>query len=80
MLLPLALAFVATLAAARGEKAALHGPDGRPILLRGIGWSPWHPETGWARSKETKQTDLRLLKDAHINSLSMKRAEPPHPC
>lgn len=49
-------------------KAVLTGPSG-PVILRGIGWSPWHPETGWGRSEETKQTDLRLLKEAHVNCL-----------
>lgn len=48
--------------------AGIPTPDGLRVL-RGVGWSPWYPGTGWHRSPDVQTADLNLLRSAHINAL-----------
>ena len=52
-----------------GFCAALIGPDGEPVVVRGIGWSPWHYPEGWGLSEATRNLDRQILHEAHINTL-----------
>ncbi len=49
--------------------AGLPGKDGKPVVVRGVGWSPWHSTEHWGLSRETRDLDRRLLREAHINTL-----------
>ncbi len=62
-LLPLLL-FVAVCHA-----ASLRGEGGKPVVVRGIGWSPWHQTEHWGLSPATNALDRQLLHGAHINTL-----------
>ncbi len=49
--------------------AGLPGKDGKLVVVRGVGWSPWHSTEHWGLSRETRDLDRRLLREAHINTL-----------
>ena len=53
----------------QAQAGAITTQSGRKVFLRGIGWSPWHATEHWHHSQKTRDLDLRLLKEAHINCL-----------
>lgn len=61
--------WLAAVGSARCHAGAISTQSGRKVFLRGIGWSPWHATEGWHHSQATRQLDLRLLREAHINCL-----------
>jgi len=65
----LAIALVSFLTQEEIWAGAVTTQSGRRVLLRGIGWSPWHAKEHWNLSQATIAQDTALLKEAHINCL-----------
>jgi len=62
----LALALLPNLPAAA---AGITASDGRRIVIRGVGWSPWYPQSAWTRPEAVRDKEVQLLRAAHINTL-----------
>ena len=43
--------------------------NGKPILLKGVNRHPFDPDTGWTVSSESMENDVRLIKQANINTV-----------
>ena len=43
--------------------------NGKPILLKGVNRHPFDPDTGWTVSCESMENDVRLMKQANINTV-----------
>ncbi len=69
LLFILAIALVSFLKQEAIWAGAVTTQSGRHVLLRGIGWSPWHFKEHWNLSQATIAQDTALLKEAHINCL-----------
>ena len=42
---------------------------GTKVLLRGMGWSPWHASEHWNLSEATQKLDLEFLRGMNVNGL-----------
>lgn len=51
------------------QAAGLRSDGGKLVVVRGIGWSPWHQTEHWGLSPATHALDRQLLHGAHINTL-----------
>lgn len=51
------------------QAAGLQGNGDKLVVVRGIGWSPWHQTEHWGLSSATNALDRQLLHGAHINTL-----------
>lgn len=60
---------VAVVTCTPAPAAGLPGRDGRLVVVRGVGFSPWHSTEHWGLSESTRALDRELLRGAHINTL-----------
>ncbi|HJN14231.1 MAG TPA: hypothetical protein QGH10_02010 [Armatimonadota bacterium] len=63
-----ALALAAVLAAP-SHAGSIPDASGKQVFLRGVGWSPWHVDVGWALTPEITAQDRAILRRMRVNAL-----------